>query len=60
MIQGFFKEIFEGGMAPSSPPPGYATACFAKVTPVFVTTNKCNKLKQFKTQCKDDMVNSDN
>jgi len=32
-------EIFEGGMAPSSRPPGYATACFAKVTPAFVSTN---------------------
>jgi len=24
------------------------------------THNKCKKLKQFKTPCKDDMVNSDN
>ena len=25
-----------------------------------VNQNKCKKLKQFKTRCKDDMVNSDN
>ena len=26
----------------------------------FLTLDKCKKLKQFKTRCKDDMVNSDN